>query len=435
MPLMSNQFEKIVLAGLIHSRLNAQKHLSQISVDDFEEAKAKSLFRLIRYANDQHIKLDHSIADKLGKSINVEVDGMYLVDVTSTDHSNFSSAIAVLKSHSAKKHLTKLIMDAASYLSDPDKTVSSTVSFIIEEAKKINSGDSSRIKKIGDVVDDVAKQVKDIQSGEIKLKSLTGINAIDKYVKISNGELISIAAGSGIGKSWLANNIAGHHSRTYGASVLIFSMEMTNLQVTQRYMSLDGINSMDLREGKVDVDGEAFKEVSRKLKSENVFIYDRAKITIGELERVATEMKYDTGLDLVVIDHGLLMDFGSSRSNDADKIGEVSGRIKSLSKELQVNTVLLWQMTKESRKGKPNGGQMRSSGRVYEDSDVVIVLDRPETKGWQEITLSNGNEVPSKNIAIAMIDKNRWGLSSQEALMKFAPEQGGYVSYDPLYNQ
>ena len=245
--------------------------------------------------------------------------------------------------------------------------------------------------------------------------------------KVTNGlhksDLILLAARPSMGKTALALNMAASAAQS-GKVVALFSLEMSKNQLGERLLSsASGVNSFNLRTGNL-TDGEMNSLIDGvdNLSHCNLYIDDTAGIGLLEMRSKLRRLKHDQGLDLIVIDYLQLMQ-GQRRLNEQNRqqeISEISRNLKALAREMDVPILALSQLSRsvEMRADKkPQLSDLRESGSLEQDADIVMFLYRDE--------YYNRDESDNQNIAELIIAKNRNGpttsirLQFQKEIMHF----------------
>lgn len=249
----------------------------------------------------------------------------------------------------------------------------------------------------------------------------TGFYDLDVLLNggLKPGKLITVAARPGCGKSSFVGNIALNMVRT-GHPAVIFSMEMDKEEWADRFISQDsGIESQLLQMGQLtrQQQWEAISESVSRLADLPLYIDDSPYLTVTAIRAKVKRLLARTGsLAMVGIDYlGLMEDVGNNGSNLAFSIGKVTRALKQLARECQVPIVLLSQLNRnlESRNNKrPTSADLRDSGRIEEDSDIIITLYREEL--YEPETMDKG-------IAEVGVVKNRGGAAGTIKLLFDAP--------------
>jgi replicative DNA helicase len=213
----------------------------------------------------------------------------------------------------------------------------------------------------------------------------TGLVDLDKLIGgLAPGDLCVLAARPGMGKSALAGTIAHNIAREPRRKrVLFFSLEMTKAQLIARWLAGDtGISTERQRAGSLTLpDWQRFIEAGTNLKELTIFVDDQPRLSVAQMRQRARRMRRRHGLDLIIVDHLQLIRIGGRIESRRIEIGEASGTLKALAKELGVPVLLLSQLNRnvENREDKrPMLADLRESGDIEQDADVVMFLFREE---------------------------------------------------------
>lgn len=251
----------------------------------------------------------------------------------------------------------------------------------------------------------------------------TGFCDLDRMIGgLEPGNLAIIAARPSCGKTMFSGNIADHTAQT-GRSVLFFTLEMSAREIGMRLMAARArLSVQTMRAGTDDVEswGRMSNELGRS-GNQKLFICDKGAIGVGFVRAKARQIKRKHGLDLIVIDYLQLMT-APGHSNRTQEIGNISRNLKALAKELQVPIIALAQLNRgvESRPDKrPMMSDLRDSGEVEQDADIVIMLHRE----------SLYNDAPEwQGIAEALVRKNRNGALG-DITLSYHPEAMRFANY------
>ena len=241
-------------------------------------------------------------------------------------------------------------------------------------------------KEVKDVLSTVKKELEDAENISKNLIQ-TGFKNIDRKIKgFKSGDLIVVAGRPGMGKTTWALNIATSNILK-GKTVLIFSLEMTNEQLIKKIISSESNLSMDvLIAGGLSIkEWQEFETVNERLKDANLYVYDRSPITIETLINKTKAINSVKDIDLIVVDYlQLLMTTNKAPSNSDSRTASmtyISNLLKGLAKEIGCPLISLSQLNRgvEARTDKrPVLSDLRDSGSIEQDADMVIMLYRQE---------------------------------------------------------
>lgn len=213
----------------------------------------------------------------------------------------------------------------------------------------------------------------------------TGFKDFDNLTGgLNAGEMVVFAARPGVGKTSFALNIAEHAAVEARRKVGIFSLEMTAEQLMLRLLaSRARIDLSTIRKGFVNEHQfHKLAQVTDDLMKSDILIDDGVGITMQQLRTKARRLQRRYGLDLVIIDYLQLLQPGASRPHESrqTEVAEISGSIKGLAKELSLPVIVLCQLNRkpEERGGQPRLSDLRESGAIEQDADLVGMLYRPD---------------------------------------------------------
>jgi replicative DNA helicase len=257
----------------------------------------------------------------------------------------------------------------------------------------------------------------------------TGFNDLDALTTgLQKSDLIVVAARPSVGKTSFALNIAEHAAVREKKSVGVFSLEMSKEQLVLRLLSsVSNIDSQRLRTGFLEeLDFARIAPAMNALSEAPIYIDDTPNITAMELRTKARRLQAESGLDLIVVDYLQLMQ-AQTQSRDANRVqevSEISRGLKALARELSVPVIALSQLSRqpEMRESKePRLSDLRESGAIEQDSDLVLFLWREKERG------SDDQETDGEVINLKLA-KHRNGPTGEIQLW-FKKRQTRFVSY------
>lgn len=250
----------------------------------------------------------------------------------------------------------------------------------------------------------------------------TGFIGVDKRTAgLHSAELILIAARPGMGKTSFALNIAQNAAVKYGKNVAIFSLEMPGIQLANRLLSAESkINSERIKKGDLrDEDWGKLAAATEVLSRAGIFVDDTSSITVTEIGARCRKLMLERGLDMVVIDYLQLMSgSGKSGGNRQQEISEISRTLKILANDLNIPVIALSQLSRASEKEKrePMLSDLRDSGAIEQDADIVMFLHRD---GYYN------KEIEEPNMTKCKFEKHRNG----EVGVEYLTWLGEYTSF------
>lgn len=270
---------------------------------------------------------------------------------------------------------------------------------------------SQKFRPIGSALKEAWERFEHLsENPEDKRGVQSGFPALDNILAgFQKSDLIILAARPSMGKTTFALDIARNSALKYGASVGIFSLEMSDQQLVDRMLAAEsGVDSWKLRTGRLsnDHEYEALQEAMNKLHKAPIHIIDEAAMNIVKMRSAARRLKNEHGLDMLIVDYLQLMSPTASKGSDSmvQQITEISRSLKILAKELNIPVIALSQLSRavEQRGGKPRLSDLRDSGSIEQDADVVMFIHR-------EDKANRDKESERPNIAEIMVEKHRNG--------------------------
>ncbi|MCS7317574.1 MAG: replicative DNA helicase [Candidatus Dojkabacteria bacterium] len=261
----------------------------------------------------------------------------------------------------------------------------------------------------------------------------TGFDTLDQVLQgLHKSDLIIIAARPSVGKSAFAFDIARHVAVQEKKTVAIFSLEMPAVQVIERMLSQQtGINLWNIRMGKLS-DNEYIKYNvgASQIGESKIYIDETSGINISQIRAKTMKLMLEKGLDLLVIDYLQLMQGSSANiENRALEVGEISRSLKILARELNIPIIALSQLNRavESRQDKtPQLSDLRESGSIEQDADIVIFLARDVVSDQKDAFAQTNSENSNKIKVDVIIAKHRNGPTGKINLY-FIPEQTKFI--------
>ena len=265
-------------------------------------------------------------------------------------------------------------------------------------------------KTIKDLVKGAITQIEDFHNRQGMLTGIaTGFTDLDKMTSgLHPGEMVVIAARPSMGKTSLAMNIAEHVAIDQKLPVGVFSLEMTSESLVLRMLcSRSRVNLRNIRDGFLaERDFPKLTGAAGKLASAPLFIDDSSGLSVLQMRAKARRMAQQHGIKLFVIDYLQLLHSTARRAeNRQQEIADISSGIKSLAKELKVPVIVLSQLNRELEKDKnrkPRMSDLRESGSIEQDADLVALLYKP-TSGDDEdgAPVSEEHDAVPVNLLIA----------------------------------
>jgi len=267
------------------------------------------------------------------------------------------------------------------------------------------------------ILPDVVTRIDELYHSDGKLTGIaTGFKQLDEMTSgLQPGDLIIIAGRPSMGKTTLAVNIAENAALGAKKSVAIFSMEMSAESLTLRMLSsLGRINQSHLRSGRLEEeDWPRIDSAMTQLGAASIHVDETPALTPTEVRARARRLKRERGLDLIVVDYLQLMQVAGTKENRATEIAEISRGLKALAKELKVPVIALSQLNRgveQRQEKKPVMSDLRESGSLEQDSDLILLIYREEVyepnttrKGIADIIVAKQRNGPTGDVQLTFL--------------------------------
>ncbi len=308
--------------------------------------------------------------------------------------------------------IRRRMLDAANEIAKLAYTEGVTVDTVMDDAEKAIFGVSERrmtrdLQSIRQVLSEYYDRVDMLaRRGEESFGVPTGFIDLDKLLGgLQPSDLLIIAGRPGMGKTAFMLSAAKNAAQIHKKHVAIFSLEMSNEQLVQRLISQEtGIDSHRLRTGKLTEDEwPLFTHAIEVLSDTHVYLDDTPGLTPLQLRTKCRRLHLEYGLDLIVVDYMQLMSGGMRIDNRVQEVSYISRNMKILARELNVPVLVAAQLSRavEQRADKePQLSDLRESGSIEQDADIVMFIHRPEM--YEKDTLK-------QNIAQIKVAKHRNG--------------------------
>ncbi len=422
-PPQAVEVEEAVLGAMLIEHEAATIALQQLQSEDFYKPAHRHIFETLHdlYERDNPLDLltvenelrDNGLLDTIG-------GGSYLADLTRSVSSaaNVSYHAQIISEKAIKRKLilqcNEIIKNAYDSTTDAYESLDSAEQRIFEIA---NTKSRASAQAIGDVLKDTLQYLEDLRG---KPSGITGVPAgldVDKYTSgWQDGDLIIIAARPSMGKTAFtltcARNAVLYPDESMRKNVAIFSLEMSSQQLVQRFLTMEArIDAQQARTGQLkDEDFKRLIDAASRLFTAKIFIDDTPGLSLMELRTKCRRLKSEHDIGLIVVDYLQLMTASSREIGSREQeIATISRGLKALAKELSVPVIALSQLSRqvEQRGGdkRPQLSDLRESGSIEQDADVVCFLYRPEYYGIT--TTAEGQS--TNGLAELIIGKQRNG--------------------------
>ncbi|WP_455164002.1 replicative DNA helicase [Slackia exigua] len=437
-PLPSNvEAEKSVLAACMLNEEAVDEIASSLSPENFYRPAHRLIFEGIANLADRHIPIDQiSLADRLAAEGQLEAAGgrPYLVELANNTLSltNWKSHSEIVRRASLQRDLIYASTNINALAYDAPDDASQT----IEEAERMlfsvtQKRVGSSFMKVGDLLSTVFDQIDELARHKDELAGVgTGFKDVDDlFWGWRGGDLLILAARPAVGKTSFALNVAVNAAK-HGASVALFSLEMSATQLVQRILCSEArVNLSKLRTGSLtDADWAPILSATDSLSKLDLWIDDTPGLSLLEMRAKARRQLRDKERGLIIVDYLQLMQPTKARrdGNRSVEVAEISRGLKVLAKELDVPILSLSQLSRavEMRGNKrPMLSDLRESGSIEQDADIVMFIDRSTDEAEAE---QDGR--PPLGTADLIVAKHRNG-ATRDIRLSFAAEYTKFGDY------
>ena len=413
-PPQSIPSEQAVLGSLMLRKDAMHEVEDMITSDSFYVEKNKKIFQAMLDLSVKNEPIDMlSLSTKLSEQKLLEAVGgnQYLAEIV-----NVVPSSANVKHYAdivQKKYVLRSLIEAADYVSElAFEEGDDHMDDILDMAEKkifsvVSSPKNQKFVNLKDALPEAYERLEKLHENKGMLRGLpTGFKDLDTMLSgLQKSDLIILAARPSMGKTTLALDMARMAGVIHEKSILIFSLEMSSQQLVDRMLSAESrVNAWNLRTGNLSSDREfsQLRDSLGKLAKAKIYIDDTPGNSIVRMKALARRIKAEKSLDFIIVDYLQLMTTSKNYDSMVNQVTEISRSLKALAKELDVPVLALSQLNRaeESRGGKPRLSDLRDSGSIEQDADVVMFIHR-EDKGK--------DESEKTNIAEILIEKHRNG--------------------------
>ena len=409
----SLEAEQSVIGSMIIDKSAIAKSLEKLNDEDFYRDGHKVIFKAIREMFSQDMAVDLvTLLEYLKSTDNLDKAGgvTYISEISSSviTTANLEAYIKIVEDKSLLRKLIKsstaIIEESYNKQDKVDDVLDLAQKKIFDLAEKQGSNDYEPLSTV-------------LERGFIEIERLfnnkgsitgvgSGIRDLDaKTSGFQKGDMVLIAARPSMGKTTFSLNIAENAALREGKSVVIFSLEMPKEQLAYKLLCSEAnVDMLKLRTGNLDDDDwERIARATGPLSKAKIYIYDTAGLSVMEMRSKCRKIKMEHGIDMILIDYLQLMSGSAGSESRQQEVSEISRSIKALAKEMECPIIALSQLSRapEQRADhRPMLSDLRESGSIEQDADVVMFLYRDEYYN---------KETEEKNIGECIIAKQRNG--------------------------
>jgi replicative DNA helicase len=440
-PPHSLEAEKTVLGGILVNNESLNVVMSIITPEDFYKESHQKIIERISALVDKGLPVDllslseemqraglleeaggmaylSSLMDGVPKSLNVEYYAQIIKEKALLRRLIVSSAKIITASYEQKEEADDLLNEAqAAILEVAEQRIRPG----LVPVRALTAPTLDMIRRFAER----KEAVTGVPSG---FRSLDGLTA-----GFHPSELVIVAARPSMGKTALALNIAQHAAMRADRSAAFFSMEMAKEQLVIRLLCAEAqLDIKRVRTGFIsEREFEKLKLAGEALSRANIYIDETPGVTIMEMKAKARRLRMEQHLDIIFVDYIQLMRPGGRFENRNQEMSFITRSLKELAKELQIPVVGVSQLSRSPEKGRreprPLLSDLRESGAIEQDADVVIFIFRPEyyhpddesLRGLAEVSVAKQRNGPTGSVNLAFIREY-----ARFADMEFTPQEG-----------
>lgn len=427
--------EKSVLGSVLLSAAAAEKAMDLLKTEDFYSISHRDIFdSMQRLYNAGHTIDTVTLVDMLDKQGKLESAGgpSYIAQLAlyTPSAANIDHYIGIVEGHSIRRRLITVGSGIAHEASEGAKETQ----LILDDAERRIYDIAMRksadpMEEIGSVYSRVYTMIGEYMQLKGKRTGIpTGLIDLDDLTSgLQKSDLIIIAGRPSSGKTALALNIAAHAAVREKAIVAMFSLEMSKEQLVMRIMASEsGVNMQKLRTG--DLEATEILRIADKFNTvgeSKILIDDTPGVSVAQIRSKCRRIQAMHGLDMILIDYLQLMSPDKKSDSRVLEISDMTRKLKILARELNVPVVVLSQLSREPDKRKdhtPVMSDLRESGSIEQDADVIMMLYRPAAYPETEEALNNDNT------AYINVAKHRNGATTM-LRVTWQPELTRFANY------
>lgn len=421
-PPQNLEAEQSILGGILLDNIAINSVMEILEISDFYSDAHRKIYSAVIELSEKNepsdlITLSNLLRDKK------QIDGIGGVSYLASLVDNVPSAanIGYYSKIVKEKAILRRLIGVSTEILNKSYASASDVHDVLDDAENaIFQISENKIKPsffpLKDLIKDSFKAIEQLYERKALITGVpTGYDELDQLTSgLQNSDLIIVAGRPSMGKTAFAINVAQNAAIKMDVPVAIFSLEMSKEQLSLRMLSSEArVDSQRLRKGFLgETDWPKLTTAAGTLSDASIFIDDTPAISVLEMKAKARRLKAEHGLGLIVLDYLQLMRGRDGSSSREQEISEISRSLKALAKELNVPVVALSQLNRqvEARTDKrPQMADLRESGAIEQDADVILFIYRDEVYNKSE-------DNPDKGMAEIIVGKQRNGPTGKATL-------------------
>ena len=426
--------EEAVIGSMLLDPTLFNELIAFLKPEDFYIRRNGMIWEAFEYLLEQKIDPDIvTISDYLERNkVFSEIGGLaYLTELVNntTTTMNATHYAVIVHNNAIRRRMINTANLLAKLAFDEEKEI---VQILDEAEKSVFNLSENRTKRdlapLGRILGDVYKQINKLSTRDADVTGVpTGLNMLDKFLGgLQKSDLLIVAGRPGMGKTGFLLTAAKNAALIHKKNVAYFSLEMANEQLAQRLLAqATGIDMKNIRNGRLgDDDWERLIFVINDMTGARLYLDDTPAITPLQLLAKCRRLDAEQGIDLIIVDYLQLMSSGHRNENRVQEVSYISRSLKMLAKEIGVPVLAAAQLSRavEQREGRrPILSDLRESGSLEQDADIVMFIHRQDDKEGKE-------NMPE--MAELIISKNRNGPTHTQGIkLNFRPSSASFEDY------
>lgn len=434
-PPQSLESERALLGALLLKPDVLHDVADSVRPESFYAEKHRIIYEAMRELSERGEPIDLlSLSERLNGNGNLERIGgrAYLAELVGSapapgNYAHYADLVS-------RKHIMRSLIDASYEITESAYDEGNDIVHTLDEAeKKImaigNASASHKFIAISEKLADAWDRIEEMSKNKDTIRGIpTGFPTLDNLLSgLHKSDLIILAARPSMGKTSLALDIARNTAVRHDVPVGIFSLEMSSEQIVDRMLSAESyVDSWKMRTGSINKEDDFAKirDALENLSKAPIYIDDKPAQNILSMRAVARRLKRERGIGLIIVDYLQLMAPTNTKQSDSmvQQVTEISRSLKQLARELEVPVLALSQLSRavEQRGGKPRLSDLRDSGSIEQDADVVMFIHRDDKRN---------PDSDRPNIAEILVEKHRNGPTGVAELY-FDEKRTSFVALD-----
>ncbi|MFC3881413.1 replicative DNA helicase [Algoriphagus namhaensis] len=445
-PPQATDLEEAVLGALMLEKDALTNVIDILKVESFYKDSHQVIFQAILdlFTDSQPIDL-LTVTAQLRRNGALEIAGgaFYITELTSkvASAANIEYHARIITEQAIKRELIQI---ASEIQKDAFEETTDVFELLDKMEQSLFQISEKNIRKnYSDMKSIMREAIMEMEIRKTQKDGLTGVpsgfTALDRVTSgWQKSDLVIIAARPAMGKTAFVLSVLRNAAVDHDKPVVIFSLEMSSVQLVNRLISAEAeLSSEKIKKGSLENhEWEQLVHKTAKLSKAPLFVDDTPALSILELRAKCRKLKAQHDIQMIVIDYLQLMsgDSKGGGGNREQEIASISRALKKLAKELNVPVIALSQLSRavETRGGdkKPQLSDLRESGSIEQDADMVMFLYRPEYYGLHEVDM-DGQTINSAGLGEVIIAKHRNG-SLGSVHLKFIGQYTKFVDYETV---